>query len=171
MSTTTANGQATKVREQAKAGFGFVPNLIDEIADHNPAVASTYLAANGAIAEGLLSHAEQQVVILAISGYNDCHYCTKAHAAVGKGAGLEEETIRTIVEGGLPTNERQRALVRATRKVLSKRGWLNGTDLEALETEGVSQGELYEIIALVAIKTISNYVNHIAQTEVDPQFS
>ncbi|NBB85419.1 MAG: carboxymuconolactone decarboxylase family protein [Bacteroidetes bacterium] len=172
MATTTANGKATDVRQQAKQAFGFVPNLIDEMAAHNPAVAETYLASNGAIeAGGLLSPAEQQVVILAISGYNDCHYCTKAHAAAGKGAGLDEGTIRTLVEGGLPTDDRQRALVRATKRVLGKRGWLGDADLSELETKGVSRGELYEIITLIGIKTMSNYINHIAQTEVDPQFS
>jgi len=171
MATTTTNGKATTVREQAKEAFGFVPNLIDEMATNNPAVAQTYLASNGAIADGLLSAAEQQVVILAISGYNDCHYCTKAHAAAGKGAGLDEGTIRTIVEGGLPSDDRQRALVRATKRVLGKRGWLGDADLSELNTEGVSRGELYEIITLIGIKTMSNYINHIAQTEVDPQFS
>ena len=171
MATTTTNGKAADVRQQAKQAFGFVPNLIDEMATHNPAVAETYLASNGAIeAGGLLSAAEQQVVILTISGYNDCHYCTKAHAAAGKGAGLDDDTIRALVEGGLPTDDRQRALARAAKRVLSKRGWLGDADLSALETEGVARGELYEIITLIGIKTMSNYINHIAHTEVDPQF-
>jgi len=172
MATTTTNGKAADVRQQAKQAFGFLPNLIDEMATHNPAAAETYLASNGAIeAGGLLSAAEQQVVILTISGYNDCHYCTKAHAAAGKGAGLDDDTIRALVEGGLPTDDRQRALARAAKRVLSKRGWLGDADLSRLETEGVSRGELYEIITLIGIKTMSNYINHIAHTEVDPQFS
>ena len=30
---------------------------------------------------------------------------------------------------------------------------------------------LYELIGIIAIKTISNYINHIAGTELDPQFN
>lgn len=170
MSTATQD-PAAAVRETAREAFGFVPNLVDEIATHNPAVAQVYLQANGAIESGVLTPAEQQVVILAISSYNDCHYCTKAHAAVGAQTGLDETTIETILEGGLPEDNRQRHLVRATRRILSKRGWLNDDDLSEFEDVDLGRDVIYEIVGLVGIKTISNYINHIGQTEIDPQFA
>jgi AhpD family alkylhydroperoxidase len=169
MATSTLD-RANEVRETAKNAFGFVPNLVDEMADHNPAVAQVYLAANGAIEDGVLSPAEQQTVILAISAYNDCHYCTKAHAAVGKQTGLPEETINTILASGLPDDDRLAALVRATRRTLGKRGWLSDDDLAELESWGLGRDAIYEIVGFIGIKTISNFVNHIAGTEVDPQF-
>ena len=169
MATSTAN-PAEAVRSAAKDAFGFVPNLIDELASKNPAVAETYLKANGHLSNGVLSAAEQQVVILAISGYNDCHYCTKAHAAAGAQAGLDSDTIQTLVEGGLPNGDRARLLTRATKRLLGKRGWLNETDREEFEAAGLSTAELYEIVGLIGVKTISNYVNHLADTPVDPQF-
>lgn len=43
-------------------------------------------------------------------------------------------------------------------------------DLAELAEAGVDRRMLYEIIAFVGLKTLSNYVNHIAGTEVDPQF-
>ncbi len=170
MATATSTDRAEQARETAKQAFGFVPNLIDEMAAHNPAVAQTYLAANGAIENGVLSPAEQQVVILAISTYNDCHYCTKAHAAAGAQAGLPEDEIDTLLEGGLPANDRHRQLVRATRRIAGKRGWLADADLNEFEDAGLGRDVLYEVVALIGIKTISNYVNHIAHTEVDPPF-
>lgn len=168
---TATQDRADAVRETAREAFGFVPNLVDEIATHNPAVAEVYLKANGAIANGVLSAAEEQVVILAISTYNDCHYCTKAHAAAGTQAGLDAATIETILDGGLPDNDRFRALIQATRRVLGKRGWLNDGDLAEFEDLDLGRDVIYEIVGLVGIKTISNYVNHIGQTEVDPQFA
>ena len=38
--------------------------------------------------------------------------------------------------------------------------------------ERIDEGEIpiYEIVAPIGIKTISNFVNHIADTEIDPQF-
>lgn len=170
MATATSTDRAEQARETAKQGFGFVPNLIDEMATHNPAVAQTYLAANGAIEGGVLSPAEQQVVILAISTYNDCHYCTKAHAAAGQQAGLSKGEIDTILEGGLPEHDRHRQLVRATRRIAGKRGWLSDDDLGEFENAGLGRDVLYEVVALIGIKTISNYINHIAHTEVDPPF-
>ena len=173
MATTTAtqNDHAQQVHEKAEQALGFVPNLVKEITQENPAVAEAYLTATGIVKEGgVLSPAEQQAVILAVSSYNDCHYCTKAHAAAGQQAGLDAETTATINEGGLPDDDRLRSLVQATRRILGKRGWLSDADEAEFADLGLERPELYEIIALVGIKTISNYVNHIAGTEVDAPF-
>jgi len=173
MATTTANAtdHEQQVHEKAEQALGFVPNFMKELAGANPAAADTYLTGNGIIEEGgVLSPAEQQTVILAASSYNDCHYCTKAHAAAGQQAGLDPETIATINEGGLPSDDRLKSLVRATRRILGKRGWLSDADEAEFADLGLERPELYEIITLIGLKTISNYVNHIAGTEVDDVF-
>jgi AhpD family alkylhydroperoxidase len=169
--TVSQTDYADQVQDAAAEAFGFVPNLIREIAAENPAVGELYLKANGLIEEGgVLSPPEQQAVILAISSYNDCHYCTKAHAVAGQQAGLDAETVATINEGGLPADDRLKSLVRATRRILGKRGWLSDIDEEEFADLGLGRPVLYEIVALAGIKTISNYVNHIAGTEVDEPF-
>ncbi len=173
MATTTANqtDYEQQVHEKSEQAFGFVPNLVKELAGENPAAADAYLTGNGLIEEtGTLSPAEQQAVILAVSSYNDCHYCTKAHAAAGQQAGLDPDVIATINEGGLPSDRRLKSLVRATRRILGKRGWLSNADESEFADLGLERPELYEIITLVGLKTISNYVNHIAGTEVDDVF-
>jgi AhpD family alkylhydroperoxidase len=173
MATTTAaqTDHAEQVHDKAKQALGFVPNLITEMVSENPAVADAYLTATGIVEEGgVLSPAEQQAVILAISSYNDCHYCTKAHAVAGQQAGLDAETVETINAGGLPDDDRLRSLVRATRRLLGKRGWLSDGDEAEFADLGLERPALYEIIALVGIKTMSNYVNHIAGTEIDDPF-
>jgi AhpD family alkylhydroperoxidase len=173
MATTTAQqtDHAEQVHEKAEQALGFVPNLIQEITQENPAVADAYLTSQGILEEGgVLSPAEQQAVILAVSSYNDCHYCTKAHAVAGQQAGLDAETTATINEGGLPDDDRLKSLVRATRRILGKRGWLSQVDEDEFADLGLGRPELYEIVALAGVKTISNYVNHIAETEVDEPF-
>ena len=50
------------------------------------------------------------------------------------------------------------------------RGLLAPGDLTSLEAEGVDRSQLYEVVALIALKTLSNYVNHIAHTPVDEAF-
>jgi uncharacterized peroxidase-related enzyme len=170
-STAQQTDHAEQVHDKAKQALSFVPNLITEMTKENPAVGDVYLTAQGLLQEGgVLSPAEQQTVILAVSSYNDCHYCTKAHAVAGKQAGLDAETVETINAGGLPEDDRLRALVRASRRLLGKRGWLSDTDEEEFADLGLERPELYEIITLIGIKTMSNYVNHIAETEVDEPF-
>jgi len=173
MATTTVseNEYVETVHEKAEQALGFVPNLISEMTTENPAMADVYLTAQGMLQNGgVLSPAEQQTVILAVSSYNDCHYCTKAHAVAGQQAGLDAETVQTINSGGLPSNDRLRSLVRATRRILGKRGWLSDADETEFGDLGLGRPELYEIITLIGIKTMSNYVNHIAETTVDEPF-
>jgi uncharacterized peroxidase-related enzyme len=166
----TPSSASQDVQETAHEAFGFVPNLVKEISEHNPAAAKLYLATTDLLQQGRLTDTEREVVFLAVSRYNDCHYCTSVHGKMAVTSGLSHATVEAINTGGLPDDGRLRALVQATRLLLDKRGWLDDEDLESLEKNGVDRAELFEINAIIGVKTFSNYVNHVAQTEIDPQF-
>lgn len=170
MSSSVSPETAERVRDRAREAYGFVPNLVDELSEHNPAAADLYLRTLTLVEEGVLSDAEREIVLLTVSRYNDCHYCTSVHQKMAVSVGLDRETVETVNNGGLPSEDRLRMLVQATRLMLDKRGWLDDDDLETLQNNGVSRADLYEINALLGIKTFSNYVNHVAQTTVDPEF-
>lgn len=176
MATTNGNVQNGSLQQQreeifdaVEGQFGFVPNLITELAE-SPAVAKAYLTATDILSSGSLSPKEQQAVQIAVATHNACHYCTAVHGGIGLKAGLSEDDIAAILSGEVPEDERLAALVAATRRVLDARGWLDANDVGALNARGVSKAELYEIIAFVGVKTITNYINHIAQTEIDEPF-
>jgi AhpD family alkylhydroperoxidase len=156
-------------RKTAEEAFGFLPNLIDELSEHNSAVAKTYLALGDILKEGTLDPDECEIVQLAVSTYNGCHYCSSAHSTMGLNLGIDAEIVDTISKEGVPSHERYRPLVEATRLMLDKRGWLDEADLRSLERQGLSRAELYEINAFIGVKTLSNYVNHVNETPVDPQ--
>lgn len=159
---------AEQVRDMAKAFYGgFVPNQITVLNEHSPAAARAYITMSELAEQGELPDPEREAVILTISRYNDCHYCTRTHAFLGREAGLDQEAIESIHRGGLPSDERLRVLVQATRRLLDKDGWLDEDDLSEFEEAGVGRTELYEINTLIALKTFSNYVNHIADTDLD----
>ena len=54
--------------------------------------------------------------------------------------------------------------------VVDKRGFVEASDLEAFRAAGYSERHVLEVIVAVAFKTISNFTNHIADTELDPAF-
>ncbi len=158
-----------QVLNRARKAFGFVPKLVEELAT-SPAVANAYLDINAALAGASLTPAERQVVMLAVSAFNDCHYCTAAHRTAGAMQGVSQEELDRIDAGEQPANPRYAALVYATRQVLEKRGWVDADDLAELATMGVDRAQLYEIIAIVGELTITNFVSHIAHTPVDEAF-
>jgi AhpD family alkylhydroperoxidase len=166
--TTNASNAAEQVRSMAKDFYGgFVPNQIKVLNEHSPAAARMYIATMDLVEQGELPDHEREAVILTISRYNDCHYCTRTHAFLGREAGLNQDTIEAIHRGGLPDADRLRTLVKATRRLLDKRGWLDEDDFSEFREAGIGKTELYEINTLIGLKIFSNYVNHVAQTEVD----
>ena len=149
-----------------EARFGFVPNLIREMGK-SPAALRVYLAGQEAMTDASLSMAEQQVVQLAVSVYNECQYCRAAHRAGARMAGVAATDIEAIEKGDRADEPRVRALASAAWHIVDARGWLNGADLSSLESQGIGRAQVYEIVALIGLKTISNYVNHIAHTPID----
>lgn len=156
--------------DHAGAKFGFVPNAIREMS-RSPSAAWAYLRGQEAMEAGVLSVGERQAVQLAASVFNECRYCGAVHLAAARHAGLPLEVAAPIARGDLPLDHRVRSLVSATWLVLDRRGHLSADDLTGLESEGVSREQLYEIVALVGLKTMMNYVNHIAHTEIDAVFT
>lgn len=167
--TATTDERAEQILQQVEQAYGFRPNLIEELVT-SPAAAQVYLGGQQAMQEASLDDAERNAVMLAVSTRNDCHYCTAAHAGIGKQAGLSADQVDAILEQEELEDERLAALVDATALVLEKEGWLEEADLAELAQRGIDRAQLYEIVALVGLKTVSNYVNHIAGTEIDPQF-
>jgi alkylhydroperoxidase family enzyme len=158
---------AADTRQSARDAYGAVPNFLDAMTRHSGAAGAVYVAADKALMEGLLSAAEQQVVLLALAEHHNSRYDAVAHARLALDAGLSPATVNHLLAGQLPHDERLRALVEATRLTCDERGWLDADALERLRERGVSRGELYEIFALHGMKTFSSFVNHIVDPDLD----
>ncbi len=165
----TSVDTSDQLLDAVKAKYGFVPNVIREM-NRSPAVARIYFEGQDIMRAASLSQREQQAVQLAISRFNDCAYCLAAHRTVGRMAGINETDLQAIQEARQPGDARLALVVEATRRVLESRGHLAPEVVSDLEARGVDRPALYEIIALIGLKTISNYVNHVAHTEIDAAF-
>ena len=150
--------------------FGFVPNLVGILAE-SPAALKGYATTYGLLGETAFTPAEQQLIFLATSRANGCHYCVAAHSMAGKMMGLDEETIHAVRDGRPVLDPKLAAIVEFTTKVVDKRGHVSAQDLETFATAGHSQAQVLEVLLGVATKTISNYMNHIAATPLDDAFA
>ena len=59
------------------------------------------------------------------------------------------------------------AALHFARQLVENRGWVNDEDLNRVRRAGYGDGEIAEIVAVVAWKTFANYFNHVAGTEID----
>lgn len=164
----TAPDRSRPLLAQVERAYGFVPNLAGMLAEA-PTALEGYLGVAGAFAKSTLTAAEQQVVLLATSVENECHYCVAAHSTLALGAGLDRDAVDALRSGTPLIDPRLEALRRYTRDVVARRGW-TADSLPGFLAAGYSRAQALEVIVGVAQKTISNYANHLAVTPVDQPF-
>jgi uncharacterized peroxidase-related enzyme len=165
----SASCGARETLEQVRKKYGFVPNLHGVLAE-SPTALEAYVSVSGTLEKSSLSPVERQVVLLSVSFENRCHYCVAAHSAVAKMAGADDEVLGALRNGGTLADSRLEALRNFTRKVVEKRGWVSDEETDAFFKAGFTKAQLLEVITGVALKTLSNYTNHIAHTPLDEPF-
>lgn len=165
----TASPDGAEALGRAEKGFGFAPNLIRVLADA-PAAAHAYLDLGARFGSTSLTPREQQVVLLATSFENACDYCMAAHSMVAGMVGLDAPTLSALRDGSPLTDPRLDALRDFTRAVVRDRGRPSPDTLRRFLSAGYTRANVLEVITGVAMKTLSNYANHLAVTPLDAAF-
>ncbi|MDX1516564.1 MAG: carboxymuconolactone decarboxylase family protein [Woeseiaceae bacterium] len=164
-----APDKARDVLETVNKAYGFVPNMLGTMAEA-PTLVEAYLAAGKALAKSSLSDVEQQVVFLTISRANGCEYCVSAHSTIAGMHEVPQDAVEAIRDDRPIDDARLEAIRKLTIALYDKRGWLSDDDIESFLGAGFERQQLLEVILGVGMKTWSNYVNHIAGTELDEAF-
>lgn len=165
----TAPKSAKPLLEAIQSKYGMIPNLMGNFA-HNPEALKSYLALSESFASAGLNPLEQQVVALAVSRENGCNYCMAAHSAMSAMSKLDESVIQKVRNGETLPDKKLETLRTFTKRVVSARGWLDESDTHDFLAAGHSKEQVLAVIIGVTMKTLSNYVNHLAETEVDQPF-
>lgn len=112
----------------------------------------------------------EQVVLLTTSFTNRCSYCMAAHCAIAAMQGVEPETVAALRDGRALSAPRLEALRSFTAQVVEARGWVDDEALAGFLAAGYSRSQSLEVVLGVAMKTLSNYANHLAETPLDDVF-
>lgn len=160
-----ASPELLQIYDEVKSKIGILPNLFTTFGQ-SPAVIKAYLAMGDALGTGRLTAAQREIVALSVGQANKCQYCLSAHTLMGKGAGLSAAEMHDARQGKA-TNPLDNALADLAQKLTLQRGDLSDADLSSARAAGVDDGLMMEVIANVALNTLTNYTNHMAQTTVD----
>lgn len=115
---------------------------------------------------------EQEVVLLAVSRENGCTYCVAAHSFIADKMSAVPEAVTNAIREGRPIpDSKLAALHDFTRTMVIKRGLPDRTDVEGFLAAGYSERHMLEIVLAIAVKTLSNYANHLFHTPVDAMFA
>ncbi|MCP3870794.1 MAG: carboxymuconolactone decarboxylase family protein [Gammaproteobacteria bacterium] len=167
-----SEGRGKEVLDLALSQVGFIPNMYQNMANL-PALLDTYLHGYRLFREeGEFTSAEQEVVFLAVSHENECEYCVTAHSMLGAvKSQVPEDALQSLREGKTPGDPKLAALDRFTRTMMKTRGNPKREDISAFLEAGYSEPHVLAIVLAISVKVLSNYSNHLFNTEVDEMFA
>ncbi len=165
----TATGESKDILNGLNEKYGFVPNLFAYMAEA-PVTIKAYAQLTELLSETSFTPQEQQYALLAVSVLNDCKFCTAAHTAISKGVKADQAIVKAIVNNEDVADAKIATLVDTVKSVVESKGWTPEADLTAFFEAGYTQKHYLELILIVSIKTLSNYINHQTQPEVNKQF-
>jgi len=161
----TATGRTQELLDGVQRRLGATPNLLRTMANQ-PAVLDAYLRVGEALGTGRFDAKTREAIALAVAGANGCDYCASAHAAISKGLKVDRSDIDSHL-AGRSRNPKLQALLTFARAVVAKRGAVTDADLAAVRAVGHDNGAIVETVANVAVNILTNYLNHVAETEID----
>jgi len=162
---TQATGRTKQLFDALQAKLGTLPNIF-RVLGNAPAALEAYLNFSGALADASFSAKLREQIALTVASSNLCSYCLSVHAFIGTRAGLSE---REIADAGhaTATIAKTDAILKLARNIVVQRGEVSDSDLEQARASGLTDGEIVETVANVALNIFTNYLNHVARTVVD----
>ncbi len=164
--------EAAKPRvEAALKANGFIPNLIGVLANAPEALAF-YQEVGKLNAANSLTPGEVEVVQIIAAKTNECGFCVAGHTKIATLKKLlSEQAIRASRElnpAGFD-DAKLAALAAFTQAVMAKKGAVSDAELQAFLDAGYNRQQAVEVVMGVALATLCNYTNNLAQTAINPE--
>ncbi|TYB74018.1 carboxymuconolactone decarboxylase family protein [Bizionia myxarmorum] len=165
----TAPEGSKTLLEQSQKAYGMIPGLHGVLAGA-PKILEAYQTLHQLFTESSLNDEELTVVWQTINVEHECHYCVPAHTGIAKMMKVNDNITEALRNKTPLENAKLEALRTMTLSIVRNRGNVSQEDLDAFYAAGYGEAQVLEIILGLSQKTISNYVNHIANTPVDKGF-
>ena len=159
--------------EAVQEKSGFVPNVFLALA-HRPDEFRAFFAHHDALMErdSGLTKAEREMIVVATSAANDCHYCVIAHGAIlrirARNPLIADQVAVNYLKADL--TERQRAMLAFAMKVSRDAGAVEEEDLQTLRALNFSDEDIWDIGAISAFFAQSNRLANLAAIRPNDEF-
>lgn len=152
---------------------GFVPNVFLALA-HRPDECRAFFAMHDALMlrNGNLSKAEKEMIVVAVSGGNDCLYCVVAHGAilriVAKNPRLADQVAVNYRKADI--TQRQRIMLDFAMKVSLHSSLVNDEDYALLRAQGFDMEDIWDIGDISAFFCLSNRMANLLSMRPNDEF-
>lgn len=165
----TAPEGSKALLENSQKAYGMIPGLHGVLAGA-PKVLEAYQTLHQLFVDSSFNNEELTVVWQSINVEHACHYCVPAHTGIAKMMKVEDTITEALRNKTLLDSPKLEALRTMTLTIVRNRGHVTQEDLNTFYAAGYEERHVLEILLGLSQKTMSNYVNHIANTPVDAGF-
>jgi uncharacterized peroxidase-related enzyme len=160
-----ATGDTAAQLATARKMFGGTPNLVTTAA-HSPAAVGAMLSLFANLGNASLGAKAGEQIAIAIAQSNGCGYCLSAHTAIGAMHGLTPAALASA-RRAQSTDPKSQALLTLAVAINQTRGHIDDASLAAARKAGLTDAEIVEVVAHVALNVFTNYLNNVAETTID----
>ena len=152
---------------------GFIPNVFLAMA-WRPDEFRAFFAYHDALMErdSGLTKAEREMIVVATSSANQCHYCVIAHGAI-----LRIRAKNPVIADQIAVNyrkaditPRQRAMLDFAMKVSQQANAVSEQDFAEVTSHGFSDDDIWDIAAISAFFALSNRMANVTAMRPNDEF-
>lgn len=160
-----ARGRSKELIDSVKMKLGTCPNIYRTLA-HSPAALEGVLHLTQSLTGTSISPQDRERIALLSAQLHRCGYCLSAHTFFGGLSGLSEDEIQAARKGEA-ADTRSQAMLSLAQSIISTQGNVPTASLEAARAANLTEAEIVEIVVVVAMNILTNFFNHVAETEID----
>ncbi len=152
---------------------GFIPNVFLTLA-YRPDEFRAFFAYHDALMEkdGGLTKAEREMIVVATSSANQCHYCVIAHGAIlrirAKNPQIADQIAINYRKADI--TPRQRAMLDFAMKVSTEAQKISEADFAAIASHDFSDDDIWDIAAISAFFALSNRMANVTSMRPNDEF-
>jgi uncharacterized peroxidase-related enzyme len=152
---------------------GFIPNVFLTLA-YRPDEFRAFFAYHDALMErdSGLTKAEREMIVVATSSANQCHYCVIAHGAIlrirAKNPQIADQIATNYRKADI--TPRQRAMLDFAMKVSRKAHQISEADFADISSHGFSDDDIWDIAAISAFFALSNRMANVTSMRPNDEF-
>ena len=145
--------------------IGFTPNMMAAFAQ-SPIAFNAWAALLGSLSKALDVKTRDSIG-LAVSEVNGCDYCLGVHSFTAEHMARMPVDDILLARKGHASNPKRDAAIQFARKVIETRGKVGDADVQAVRDAGYTNANVIEIVALVAMYSLTNFFNNVFDPERD----
>ena len=159
--------------EKVQEKSGFIPNVFLMLA-YRPEEFRAFMAYHDTLMDkpGGLTKAEREMIVVAVSSYNQCQYCVVAHGAIlrirAKNPLIADQVAANFRKADV--TQKQRAMLEFALRITREANVVEEADSAALRDLGFSDDDIWDIAAIAAFFGMSNRMANFTALRPNAEF-